>query len=601
MKQSSPAIEEREPDFDAVALRAKYREERDRRLRQDGASQYVAVDGALSHFLDDPYVETGFTRAPLTDDVDAIVIGGGFGGLMAAARLREAGLLQVRIIERGGDFGGTWYWNRYPGAACDIESYVYMPLLEELGYIPTEKYARGPEIFAHSQAIGRHFGLYDNVCFQTAVTELRWDEDTGRWIVSTDRGDAMKARFVIMSTGPLQRPKLPGIPGVDRFKGHMFHTSRWDYGYTGGDAGGGLTGLNGKRVGIIGTGATSIQAIPHLGEAAGHLFVFQRTPSSVDARHNSPTAPEWVKTLTPGWQQRRMDNFNILVSGGVADEDMVADGWTEILGGIGVEMLAQGDAFARIQMNDFKRMERIRARVDAIVTDPETAAALKPYYDQMCKRPCFNDAYLETYNRDNVTLVDTKGQGVERITENGVVVDGVEYELDCLIYSTGFEFQTDYARRTGFQTYGRDGLSLSEKWKDGISTLHGYSTSGFPNLFILGNAQTANTPNFTHMLNISSRHIAYIVRHCMDHHLRSVEPSPQAEQQWVDDVLSFAGVRRSFDEECTPGYYNNEGMPSDMAARANFYLGGPILFTQKIDAWRAADNLPGMICVPEPQ
>ena len=585
--------------FDPAALRAKYREERDRRLRAEGTSQYVAVDGAFAHFLEDPYVEPGFTRAPLTDDVEVVVVGGGFGGLMAAARLREAGVDDVRIIERGGDFGGTWYWNRYPGAACDIESYVYMPLLEELGAIPTEKYARAPEIFAHSQAIGRHFGLYDKACFQTAVTELRWDEDSARWIVSTDRGDAIKARFVILSTGPLQRPKLPGIPGVESFKGHVFHTSRWDYAYTGGDATGGMTGLASKRVGIIGTGATSIQAVPHLGEAAGHLYVFQRTPSSVDARHNQPTDPEWARSLTPGWQQRRMDNFNALVSGGVADEDLVADGWTEILGGVGVELLAQGDALARIQMNDFKRMERIRARVDAIVADPATAEALKPYYDQMCKRPCFNDSYLETFNRANVTLVDTRGQGVDRITERGVVVDGVEYELDCLIYSTGFEFQTDYARRTGFQTYGRGGLTLTEKWADGISTLHGFTTHGFPNLFVLGNAQTANTPNFTHMLNISSRHVAYIVRHCADRKLASVEPSEEAEQAWVADVLSFAGMRRSFDEECTPGYYNNEGMPSDQSARAGFYGGGPILFTHKIDAWRAAGDLPGMICVQQ--
>ena len=584
--------------FDPAALRAKYREQRDRRQRAEGTSQYVAVDGAFSHFLADPYVEPGFTRGPLSDEVEAVVVGGGFGGLMAAARLREAGIDDVRIIERGGDFGGTWYWNRYPGAACDIESYVYMPLLEELNTVPTEKYAQAPEIFAHSQAIGRHFGLYDKACFQTAVTELRWDEAIARWIVSTDRGDAIKARFVILSTGPLQRPKLPGIPGVESFKGHMFHTSRWDYAYTGGDATGGMTGLAGKRVGIIGTGATAIQAVPHLGESAGHLYVFQRTPSSVDARHNRPTDPEWVKTLTPGWQQRRMDNFNALVSGGVADEDLVADGWTEILGGVGVELLAQGDALARIQMNDFKRMERIRARVDTIITDPATAEALKPYYDQMCKRPCFNDAYLESFNRANVALVDTRGQGVERITETGVIVDGVEYELDCLIYSTGFEFQTDYARRTGFQTYGRDGLTLTDKWADGISTLHGFTTHGFPNLFVLGNAQTANTPNFTHMLNISSRHVAHIVRHCADRKLASVEPSVEAEQEWVADVLSFAGMRRAFDEECTPGYYNNEGMPSDQTARAGFYGGGPILFTQKIDAWRAAGDLPGMICVP---
>ncbi|MGH7018321.1 MAG: flavin-containing monooxygenase [Brevundimonas sp.] len=581
-------------DFDPVALREKYRAERDKRLKNEGTGQYRAVDGAFAHLLTDPYVEPGFTREPLTDEVDAVVIGGGFGGLMMAARLREAGIKSVRIIEKGGDFGGTWYWNRYPGAACDIESYVYMPLLEELGYVPTEKYARSPEIFRHSQAIGRHFDLYRDACFQTEVTELRWDEAQARWIVSTDRGDAMKARFVCMSTGPLQRPKLPGIPGVELFKGHTFHTSRWDYAYTGGDEKGGMTGLEGKRVGIIGTGATAIQAVPHLGETAGHLYVFQRTPSSVDARYNRPTDPEWAKGLKPGWQQERMDNFNALVSGGVADEDMVADGWTEILGGIGVEMVASGDFMARIQMNDFKRMERIRARVDQIVQDGATAEALKPYYDQMCKRPCFNDHYLETFNRSNVTLVDTQGQGVEAITERGVVVDGQEYELDCLIYGTGFEFQTDYARRTGYQTYGRDGLTLSEKWQDGVSSLHGFTTRGFPNMFVLGNAQSANTPNFTHMLNEASKHVAHIVKHCDDNGIQSLEPSQEAEEAWVAEVLAFAGFRRAFDQECTPGYYNNEGMPSDTAVRNSFYGGGPILFLQRLTEWREAGTLPGM-------
>ena len=588
------AAQDTAPKFDPAALREKYRAERDKRLRGEGSSQYRYVDGQFSQLLHDPYVEPGFDREPLTDEVDVVVIGGGFGGLMAAARLREAGVERVRIIEKGGDFGGTWYWNRYPGAACDIEAYVYMPLLEELGYVPTEKYARAPEIFAHSQAIGRHFDLYKDACFQTEVTELRWDEDQARWLVSTDRSDRIRARYVCMSTGPLQRPKLPGIPGVESFKGHAFHTSRWDYAYTGGDAGGGMRGLEGKRVGIIGTGATAIQAVPHLGESAGHLYVFQRTPSSVDARYNRQTDPQWASSLEPGWQQKRMDNFNLLVSGGVADEDMVADGWTEILSPIGRAMLAGEDAQAKIQLNDFARMERIRARVDQIVGDPATAEALKPYYDQMCKRPCFNDFYLETFNRPNVTLVDTQGQGVEAITERGVVVGGREYELDCLIYGTGFEFQTDYARRTGFQTYGRGGLSLSDKWKDGVSSLHGMTTRGFPNMFILGNAQSANTPNFTHMLNEASKHVAYIVKHCDERQVRSIEPTQETEDAWVAEVMSFAGVRRTFEQECTPGYYNNEGAPSDLTARNNYYGGGPVVFIQLLNDWRAQGGLPGM-------
>jgi cation diffusion facilitator CzcD-associated flavoprotein CzcO len=286
--------------FDPNALREKYRQERDKRLRGDANEQYREIKGDFAHYLDDPYVEPGFTREPLTDEIDVVVIGGGFGGLLAGARLREAGVQNIRMIEKGGDFGGTWYWNRYPGAACDVESYIYLPLLEELGYMPVEKYTRAPEILAHCRRIGEHFDLYRDVCFQTEITDMAWDEASTRWIIRTNRGDAMKARFVCMANGPLHRPKLPGIPGVETFKGHSFHTSRWDYDYTGGDSFGNLTGLADKRVGIIGTGATAVQCVPHLGAGARELFVFQRTPSSIDVRDNRPTDPAWVASLDPG-------------------------------------------------------------------------------------------------------------------------------------------------------------------------------------------------------------------------------------------------------------------------------------------------------------
>ncbi|CAN5870020.1 hypothetical protein BH11PSE1_BH11PSE1_29670 [soil metagenome] len=372
--------------FDPVALSDKYRAERDKRLRGDANEQYVEIAGDYAHYLEDPYVAPGFTRAPLTDEVEVVVIGGGFGGLLAGARLREAGVQDIRVIEKGGDFGGTWYWNRYPGAACDIESYIYLPLLEEVGFMPREKYTRAPEILAHSRAIGEKFGLYDNACFQTEVTNMTWDEASARWIIETNRGDQMKARFVAMANGPLHRPKLPGIPGVDTFKGHTFHTSRWDYHYTGGDSFGGLTGLAGKRVGIIGTGATAVQCVPHLGEGAGELFVFQRTPSSIDVRNNTPTDTEWAASLEPGWQQRRMDNFNILLSGGYQEEDLVNDGWTDIIRTLGLVARQRAEANAEVtnpaelmQLADFKKMEQIRARVDSVVGDRSTAEALKPY------------------------------------------------------------------------------------------------------------------------------------------------------------------------------------------------------------------------------
>ena len=329
-----------------------------------------------------------------------------------------------------------------PGAACDTESYVYLPLLEETGYIPQRKYPRAPEIFEHCQRIGRQFGLYERALFQTVVVDMHWHDDVAHWLVNTDRGDTIRARFVVLAGGPLNRPKLPGIPGIETFQGHSFHTSRWDADYTGA-ADDGLPGLADKRVGIIGTGATAIQCVPHVGRAAEELFVFQRTPSVVAVRNDRPTDDAWVESLQPGWQRERMDNFTAVISGDPFDVDLVQDGWTDLLGGILLaprrigRKLAPGEAAQIIEEADFRKMEEVRDRVDSIVTDPATAEALKPWYKAFCKRPCFHDEYLDTFNRPNVHLVDTHGRGVERITERGVVVDGHEYELDCLIYATG--------------------------------------------------------------------------------------------------------------------------------------------------------------------
>jgi cyclohexanone monooxygenase len=587
--------------FDPEALRQKYRDERDKRLRDDANRQYVEVKGEFAHFVEDPYVAPGFHREPLTDEVDVAVIGGGFGGLLTAARLREAGVEDIRVIEKGGDFGGTWYWNRYPGAACDVESYVYLPLLEEIGYIPKEKYSRAPEILQHSRAIAEHYDLYRNACFQTEVTELRWDDEALRWIISTDRGDRMRARFVCMANGPLHRAKLPGIAGIETFRGHAFHTSRWDYAYTGGTSDGDLTGLRDKRVGIIGTGATAVQCVPHLGSAAKQLYVFQRTPSSIDVRANRPTAPEWAESLQPGWQQQRMDNFNTLVSGGFQEVDLVSDGWTDIIRKLLI-MVRRDDApdispeslAKTMELADFEKMEEIRARVDAIVADPDTAEALKPYYRQFCKRPCFHDSYLDTFNRPNVTLVDTQGRGVERITEHGVVANGVEYEIDCLIYATGFEVGTDYTRRSGYELYGRDGVTLTEKWSNGVATLHGFHSRGFPNCFIISNAQSGFTVNFPHMLNEQAKHIAYVVKHAQDHEIRALEASEQAETEWVATIVSLARNAREFQESCTPGYYNNEGKPGELSGQNGPYGGGPIAFVKVLEDWRADGALAGL-------
>ena len=589
--------------FNPDALRDRYRAERDKRVRRDGNEQYVEVTGKFAHFLDDPYVEPGFERAPLSDSVEILIIGGGFGGLLAGARLREAGAQDIRVIEKGGDFGGTWYWNRYPGAQCDIESYIYLPLLEEIGYTPKEKYSFAPEILAHSRAIGEHYDLYRNACFQTEVTAMHWDDAAKHWLVETNRGDRMRARYVVMSNGPLNRPKLPGIPGIESFEGHCFHTSRWDYGYTGGNAQGNLDRLGDKRVGIIGTGATSVQCVPHLAESTKQLYVFQRTPSSIDLRGNKPTDPEWANSLESGWQHRRMRNFNILVTGGMQDEDLVDDGWTDIirnLATITASRANDGDLTleemnARVELADFKKMEQIRARVDELVDDPDIAAALKPWYRQFCKRPCFHDDYLPAFNRPNVQLVDTQGQGVERITAKGVVVDGVEYEIDCLIFATGFEVGTAYTRRAGYEITGRRGQTLSDKWDGGIRTLHGFQTNGFPNCFFMGVVQGGFTANFPHMLDEQSNHIAYMIRHARNNNYHCLEASKAGEDAWVNTIKTMSMFNTQFLKECTPGYYNNEGhVDQGNSLLGNQYGGGPEAFFQLIKEWREEGSLEGL-------
>ena len=591
-------------DFDPAALKAKYLEERDKRLRTDGNQQYVEVKGDFSAYVDDPYVERE-EREPVFDHVDVVVIGGGFGGLLMGGRLREAGFEDIRMIEKGGDFGGTWYWNRYPGAMCDVESYCYLPMLEELGYVPKHKYSFAPEIAEHSQNIAHHFRLYDNALLSTCVTHMEWDESAERWTIETDRGDKMTARAVAMGTGPLDRPKLPGIPGIDSFEGHTFHTSRWDYDYTGGDNAGGLDGLADKRVGIIGTGATAVQAIPHLGASAQELFVFQRTPSSVDVRNNRETDPEWAESLEPGWQERRMDNFNVIVTGGDQEEDLVHDGWTDIfrnLTGIAAKTasrklgrrLTGPEKGELMEMSDYRKMEGVRHRVDEIVKDPATAEALKPWYRQFCKRPCFHDEYLPTFNRPNVHLIDTQGKGVDEIRPSGIVANGTFYELDCIIFATGFEVGTDPTRRRGYDVVGKGGTKLSEKWADGVKSLHGLQTADFPNCFFLGFVQGAVTVNIPQTLNEQAKHAAHILSEVRDRGASVVEATPEGEQAWVEEMERKSRIGARFRAECTPGYYNNEGQagnPNGFFSAS--YGAGPVKFFRILDEWRASGELEG--------
>lgn len=599
-------------DFDPDALRERYRQERDKRLRDDGENQYLEAAESFAHYADeDPYTAQT-PREAIKRDVNVVVVGGGFSGLMAAARLKERGVEDVLLIEAGGDFGGTWYWNRYPGAQCDIESYCYLPLLEETGYMPKEKYSFAPEIFEHTRRVGEYFGLYELALFQTRVKDAAWQEDRKRWRLTTDRGDVLDARFLIQATGPANRPKLPQIPGIDRFKGHSFHTARWDYEYTGGDHNGNLHKLADKRVGIIGTGATAIQCIPFLGKHAKDLYVFQRTPSSVDLRGNSQTDPEWYAGQKPGWQRERRENFAAVLAGQNFTVDLVADGWTDIARRIGLSLMNRRSDAGNLDMEeislrseiaDFQKMNEIRSRVDAEVGKADAAEALKPWYRQFCKRPTFNDDFLTTFNRDNVHLVDVSAsKGVDGITEKGVLANGEEIELDCLIFATGFEITTSAHRRVDFDTRGRNGQSLYEHWGEGFRTLHGLSSHGFPNWFTIGINQNGLSPNMTAMFDDQAVHVSYIIDEVQKRGATTIEVDAEAEKAWVEEIVRLAGGGNAeFLEACTPGYYNREGQVGKGVSMQNSpYAPGINAFNDLLARWRETGTLEGMTLATEP-
>jgi cyclohexanone monooxygenase len=583
-------------EIDIAALTLRYEQERQKRLRTDGLDQYRKLTGEFAHLGKDRRADEAFTREPVTADSDVLIMGGGIGGLLVAARLREQGVKDIRIVDRAGDFGGTWYWNRYPGARCDVESYIYMPLLEETGFLPTEKYATAPEIYEHAQRIGKHYDLYGGALFQTAITGVEWDATAARWIIATDRGDRIAARFFVSCKGLFTNPKLPNIPGIDGFEGAIFHTSRWDYDYTGGAADGRLTKLGDKQVGVIGTGSTGIQCVPPLAEYAQDLYIFQRTPTSIDVRGNRPTDPEWQASLGQGWQRERMENFTYITVGVPQPVNMVADSWTDILRDVGSTTagnMAAADPIA-LQRAQMVRMEKVRRRVDSIVADKATADALKPYFHYFCKRPGFSDHYLDIYNRPNVHLIDTGGRGVERVTKTGVVVAGKEYPIDCLVLATGFEFMIEYTKEVGFDMVGRDGMKLSQYWGDGTRTLFAIHIHNFPNLFMLSLVQAGISMNYTHTAEEQAQHIAGIIGRCLREGIETVEATAQAEKAWVDAIVANAPTRRTFLDACTPSYYNYEGKRERAFEQNEPYPGGPVAYYELLHKWRADGGMEGL-------
>jgi cation diffusion facilitator CzcD-associated flavoprotein CzcO len=578
--------------------REKYRIEREKRLRADGIRQYKELKGDYEEFDRDPYVEPGFTRDAVTEDVDVVIVGGGFGGMIEAANLTKAGITNFRIIEKAGDFGGTWYWNRYPNAACDVESYVYLPLLEDTGYMPTEKYAKAPEIFAYCQLLGRTFDLYRGALFQTEVEDMRWDESRKRWDVMTSRQDVLSAKFIVIAGGVLHKAKLPGIPGIETYAGRAFHTSRWDYSYTGGSSQTLMEKLADKRVGIIGTGATAVQVVPKLAEAAKELFVFQRTAACVGVRNNKPTDFEWFKSLKPGWQAERMRNFTQAVTGAQPAVDLIDDEWTK-MNWVDTRKLPENDEEAlELERIDFENMERVRQRIADVITDPATAELMMPWYSQSCKRPCFHDEYLPAFNRPNVHLIDTDGKGVNEINETGVIVNGVEYPVDLLIFASGFEVTTDYTHRLGFDPKGRDGVSLSKAWAEGPATLHGVLSNGFPNMFMISTVQGAQATNFVHSISETAQHVAFLIEQCVKGNYATIEPETSAQENWFETLFAqLWGIAR-YNATCTPGYLNSEGGGDMRSARAIAWMTSVLGFAEYVENWRKQGDLAGLVLTP---
>src|SRR5215813_2227897 len=541
---------------------AKYRAFKEARR---GAADYIAMEGEFARYLQDVCSAAPVEREALTDECEILVIGAGFAGLLLWYKLRASGFCDVRFCEKGGDVGGTWYWNRYPGIACDVESYSYLPLLEEMGYVPSMKFASGFEILEYCQRMAHKFGFYDHCLFHTTVEATTWDEASGRWIVKTDRGDGMRTRFVILANGILTTPKLARIDGMQKFQGASFHTSRWNYDLD----------LRSKTVGIIGTGATAVQAIPELAKVVGQLYVFQRTPSSIDVRDQRATTDEERATWAtePGWARARRARFSKISAGRSAiqaNDDYLAGKIPDVRKPRKYDRVLTPEELLQKQLDSsFRLMEQIRARVDAIVKDPKTAAALKPYYPYGCKRPTFHDEYLQTFNLPHVHLVDTAPRGVSEINKRGVVHEGVEYPLDVLIYATGFQWM---GTSTFNMVTGRRGRTLKEKWEtEGTKTFLGLHSHGFPNLFIVTGPQGGGGSfNFTDAIDAHGDYLVWLLRTMRERGARIVDVRKEPEAAYAEHCREV-DVATAPLRDCI-SYYNGEGnaAPGSLA----YYGGG---------------------------
>ncbi|KAL1859566.1 hypothetical protein Daus18300_009567 [Diaporthe australafricana] len=630
--------------IDVQSLSNKYAEEKERRQRVDGLAQNEELEESeyFSSLADDPFVDHDALNAQHPALVDGqkvmvIILGAGFGGILFAARLVEAGVKpeDIRLVDVAGGFGGTWYWNRYPGVMCDTEASVYLPMLEEMGYMPKHKYSYGEEIRGYIERIASRYGFSDQGMFRTAITKAEWNDENRLWSVSMEqnRGPGQSkvtlkahSQFLCLCNGVLNHPKAPKVPGLEYFKGQIFHAARWNYKITGGSSTDQqLTELSGKKVGILGTGPTAIQAIPKLAEASKELYVFQRTPASISSRGQKATdQAEWVKHITgkPGWQLERLRNWELLCQGEAADDRFMTDGWTKLktFGALigrsdAPEMtkdIVQGHIKNYTEL-DAPFQDRIRHRVDEIVHDRQTAEALKPWYPTWCKRPGFHDEYLETFNLPNVQLVDIADtKGISGAFPEGLLVGERRIELDVLVLSTGFRpivnlQDPDPGAKSNTILIGRDSIPMADKWAvRGAATLFGSMTHSFPNLLLAGTIQSAVSSNNTGALDALARHAAYIVteslRRADDADRVAIEPSEEAEESWSAEILKY-DLFASPIAVCTPGFFNCEGEALKPVSaeeelkrrRGSCFMRGLPVFRQILDDWKTEGQMAGLI------
>ncbi|KAH7130024.1 monooxygenase [Dendryphion nanum] len=615
----------------------RYDEERERRLRTDGIEQYIDLSVSdskeVSEFLEDPWVGSEKVKDLKTlfpnDRCKLLILGAGWGGLQYAFQMIQKGMNaeDIRIVDIAAGFGGTWYWNRYPGLKCDIESYCYIPLLEETGHVPSQRYASGEEIRLQSGYVAQKWGVADNAVFQTKAERMVWNEHVKEWSVELAqkrKGEdvqtlRIQASFVATVNGVLNYPKIPDIAGLFTYKGDIFHSSRWNYAITGGSpAHPSLTKLEGKRVAIVGTGATAVQIVPHLAQWAEHLYVVQRTPAAVDHFEQRQTDPQWFRkevASQPGWQRERHRNFHQhLTTEKQPATNLVNDGWTRAVGMVAIAGNQYGpkdpaglpEYMKKLHDLDLPRQDRIRRRVEEEVHDAAVAEKLKAWYPTWCKRPAFSDDYLTTFNRANVTLLDTDGKGLDRFGEDCIFIGDKSYTVDVVIFATGFRapFTGSPAQKANMDIIGRQGVSMDEEWaRNGPSTQHGVMDHNFPNLFLSGPWQASNSPNYLFNVGILAKLAAHIWGEA-DCKAKgggfAVSPSAEAAEKWGACVL-MNSVPMAAIIGCTPGYFNVEGtldrVPAEqqpLLARSGLWGNGIEDFVRIVNGWIKDNNLAGM-------